>query len=59
MSGKVELTPEDIKNGWDEKSLARYYEEREKAQAGVIDITNRRVKPQVQVSYRPLRWRES
>ena len=58
MSDKIELTKEEIANGWDEKSLAAYLKEREKGQAEAIDMTNRNVKPQIQVSYRPLRWRE-
>ena len=58
MLDKIELTTDDIKNGWTQEALKAYLEEREKAQSESIDITNRRVKPQIQVSYKPLRWRE-
>ena len=51
------ITSTDIKNGWDEKSLARYQKEREKASSESISKA-RIVKPKMQQSYRPLRWRD-
>jgi len=54
---KIELTPDDIKNGWTEKTLTAYLEEREKANSESIS-TPRIVKPRSQVSYQPLRWRD-
>ena len=54
----VELTKEEIKNGWTKESLARYLKEREEGQSKAIDMTNRTTRPTEQVSYRPLRWRE-
>ena len=53
----VELTEDDKKNGWDEKSLAKYLKEREDANSKSI-VAEKIVKPTEQVSYRPLRWRE-
>ena len=58
MPDKIELTKEEIKNGWDVESLSKYLKEREKGQAESIDINNRIVRPDVQVSYSPLRWRD-
>lgn len=54
----MELTPDEIKNGWTKDSLAKYQKEREAAQSESIDMTKRNMKPQSQVSYKPLRWRE-
>ncbi|MCH8330635.1 MAG: hypothetical protein IH946_04530 [Bacteroidetes bacterium] len=58
MSDKIELTPDEIKNGWTKETLGAYLKEREKGQAEAIDMTNRTVRPEIQESYRPLRWRD-
>ncbi len=51
------LTADDKKNGWDEKSLAKYQKERDKANSE--SISNPKVKkPTMQESYNPLRWRD-
>lgn len=53
----VELTKDDIKNGWTQAALEKYHKERE-------EIVNKKilepkiVKPTSQKSYNPLRWRE-
>ena len=54
----LEITEEELKNGWTEKTLSIYVKEREKSQSSAIDITNRKRKPEQQTTYKPLRWRE-
>ena len=53
----VELSKDEIANGWDKKSLEKYLKEREDANSKSI-VAEKIVKPTEQVSYRPLRWRE-
>ena len=53
----IELTDEECKNGWTEKSLQKYLDEREKAQSGVI-MDRKPQRPRFANSrYSPLRWR--
>ena len=53
----IDLTDEERKNGWTEKSLQKYLDEREKAQtAAILD----RPAPRPRFAnnkYNPLRWR--
>ena len=52
----LELTDEERKNGWDEKSLKAYLEEREKAQANTV-LNRDPPKPRWANSlYNPLRF---
>ena len=57
----IELTDEERANGWTEKTLAAYFEEREKAQAGVVLFNPDYRKPQrakwANNKYSPMRWR--
>lgn len=58
---RVTVTKDDLKNGWDDASLAEYLASRTEAQAEKINprSESRRVKPIEQNHfYRPLRWRE-
>ena len=57
MPDKIELSMDEKRNGWTKESLARYQKEREKANSESISKA-RIVKPKMQQSYRPLRWRE-
>lgn len=57
---RVVVTPDELKNGWDDKSLRKYLEERNEAQADKINPRSeqRRTKPMEQNHrYRPHRWR--
>jgi hypothetical protein len=54
----VELTADDKRNGWTLDALKKYLADREKGQASKVDMDNRSYKPQQQVPYNPLRWRE-
>jgi len=53
----VELTKDDIKNGWTKETLEKYHKEREEIVSKKI-LDPRIVKPVAQKSYNPLRWRE-
>ncbi len=53
----VELTKDDIKNGWTKEALEKYHKEREEANSKNI-LEPRIVKPEAQKGYHPLRWRE-
>lgn len=57
----IELTPEEITNGWTEAKLKAYIEDRERAQAGVVMFNpdfRKPVRPKWANSlYNPLRWR--
>ena len=57
----VEVTEEERKNGWTEKTLEAYLAEREKAQAGIV-MFNPDYRPPAKPrwannKYDPLRWR--
>lgn len=53
----IELTPEDIKNGWDKETLWTYIQGRQKAQADhVLHREPQRPKYQNN-SYNPHKWR--
>lgn len=54
----VELTADDIKNGWTQETLDRYHKDREKNTMKILSNPRSPVKPQVQARYKPLRWRE-
>ena len=57
----IEPTPEEVKNGWDSKSLTKYLAERNAGQSINIDINSlhRQVIPNEQNhKYRVKRWRE-
>lgn len=54
---ELELTPEEVKNGWTKESLQAYFDSREREQAKHIHGKKIR-KPNVQQSkYNPHRWR--
>ena len=57
----LELTDEERANGWTEKSLQKYLDEREKAQSGVIMFHPDHRKPArlrfANNRYNPLKWR--
>ena len=57
----IEITPEELKNGWTEQTLAVYVAEREQAQAGVVMFNPEYRKPQrrkwANNRYNPMRWR--
>ena len=58
---RVTVTPEELHNGWDDASLRKYLEQRNEAQAKLIDPRSdaRRKKPTEQNhKYRPHRWRD-
>ena len=58
---RVTVTPEELRNGWDDVSLRKYLEQRNEAQAKLIDPRSdaRRKKPTEQNhKYRPHRWRD-
>ena len=57
---RVTATPEELRNGWDDVSLRKYLDQRNEAQAKLIDPRSdaRRKKPTEQNHrYRPHRWR--
>lgn len=57
---RITVTPDEIRNGWDNDSLLKYLEERNEVQAKIIDPRerNKNRKPIEQNhKYRPLRWR--
>lgn len=51
------ITKDEIKNGWDAKSLEKYQKEREKVNLETIS-KEKVVKPESQERYRPLHWRD-
>jgi len=53
----VELTKDDIKNGWTKETLEKYHKEREEIVNKKI-LEPRKVRPESQKSYNPLKWRE-
>lgn len=57
---RVVVTKDELRNGWDDASLRKYLEQRNEAQAKLIDPRSdaRRKRPTEQTHYRPLRWRE-
>ncbi|MDO8683698.1 MAG: hypothetical protein Q7N50_09485 [Armatimonadota bacterium] len=58
---RVVVTPDELKNGWDDASLRKYLNERNEAQVSLIDprSDSRRKRPTEQNhKYRPHRWRE-
>jgi hypothetical protein len=61
MADKIErviVTKDEFKNGWDDASLRKYLEQRNEAQASLIDPMSRRKRPVEQNhKYNPLRWR--
>ena len=59
---RVLVTKDELKNGWDDASLRKYLEQRNEAQASLIDPNSkaRRSKPTEQNHrYRPHRWRDT
>ena len=64
MADKIErvfVTKDELKNGWDDASLRKYLNERNEAQAHLIDprSESRRKRPIEQNHrYRPHRWRD-
>jgi hypothetical protein len=54
----VELTDDDIKNGWTIETLTKYHSDREKITMKKISDSRVPDKPQAQRRYNPLRWRE-
>ena len=58
---EIELTDDERKNGWTEKALRVYVEDRERAQTGVVMFHLDHRKPQrpkwANNFYRPLHWR--
>lgn len=53
----VELTPEEIKNGWTKETLETYFKDREKAQSAVV-LSDRQQRPRFANNmYSPLQWR--
>ena len=57
---RVTATPEELRNGWDDVSLRKYLDQRNEAQAKLIDPRSdaRRKRPIEQNhKYRPHRWR--
>jgi len=61
MSDTPELTADDIKNGWDAESLARYHAERNRVHMGIVGFDRdfrKQPRPTAANSkYSPLRWR--
>lgn len=60
QTNRVIVTPEELRNGWDDASLRKYLETRNEAQAEKIDprSQSRRKRPIEQNHrYRPHRWR--
>ena len=56
---RVTVTPDELKNGWDDASLRKYLESRNEVQVQKIDPRQRRVRPNEQNhKYNPHRWRE-
>lgn len=58
---RVIVTKDELRNGWDDASLNKYLNERNEAQADLIDprSASRRKRPIEQNhKYRPHRWRE-
>lgn len=58
---RVTVSPDELKNGWDDASLRKYLNERNEAQASLIDprSDSRRKRPIEQNHrYRPHRWRD-
>ena len=58
---RVVVTQDELRNGWDDASLRKYLEQRNEAQADLIDPRSaaRRSRPTEQNHrYRPHRWRE-
>ena len=56
---RVTVTPDELKNGWDDASLRKYLESRNEVQVQKIDPRQRRVRPNMQNhKYNPHRWRE-
>ena len=53
----VELTKDDIKNGWTQEALEKYHKEREEIALKKVSEP-KIVKPAAQQGYYPLRWRE-
>lgn len=57
----LELTSDEIKNGWTEESLSRYVGERTKAQDGIIAFDPQFREPKrpsvANSKYSPFRWR--
>ena len=57
----IELTDEELKNGWTEQTLAAYVADREQAQAGVVMFNPDYRKPRrprfANNKYRPHFWR--
>lgn len=64
MADKIErfiVTPDELKNGWDDASLRKYLEQRNEAQVQLIDprYAGRNKRPREQNhKYRPHRWRD-
>lgn len=58
---QIELTPEELANGWTEETLASYIKEREQAQAGIVMFHpdhRPAARPKwANNKYNPLRWR--
>jgi hypothetical protein len=58
---RITVTPDELKNGWDDASLRKYLDSRNEVQAQKIDPRSaaRRRKPTEQNHlYNPHRWRE-
>ena len=58
---RVVVTKDELRNGWDDASLRKYLEERNDAQASLIDPRSeaRRKRPIEQNHrYNPRRWRD-
>jgi hypothetical protein len=57
---RVTVTPDELRNGWDDASLRKYLAERNDAQAKLIDPRSearREKKSEQNHRYRPHRWR--
>lgn len=53
----IELTKDEIKNGWTAESLEKYHKERDKiAYTKILEPKKKR--PVLQTRYDPTRWRE-
>ena len=58
---RVVVTKDELRNGWDDASLRKYLEQRNEAQASLIDPRSdaRRKRPVEQNhKYNPRRWRD-
>ena len=58
---RVTVTQDELRNGWDDASLRKYLEQRNDAQASLIDPRSeaRRKRPTEQNHrYNPRRWRD-